>query len=68
MLARRWGLPKSIATAIERHHSDEIDDEAALVRLADMLAHYAQGGAIVARRHAPGRPRRSASAPTSCAR
>ncbi|GAC1434625.1 MAG: hypothetical protein NVSMB51_02230 [Solirubrobacteraceae bacterium] len=46
VLARRWGLPKSIASAIERHHSDEGGDEAALVRVADMLAHYAQGGAV----------------------
>jgi putative nucleotidyltransferase with HDIG domain len=40
VLARRWGLPKSLATSIERHHSDELDGDAALVRLADMLAHY----------------------------
>jgi putative nucleotidyltransferase with HDIG domain len=40
VLARRWGLPKSLATSIERHHSDEVDGDAALVRLADMLAHY----------------------------
>jgi putative nucleotidyltransferase with HDIG domain len=43
VLARRWGLPKSLASAIERHHSEDADDEAAFVRLADMLAHYAQG-------------------------
>jgi putative nucleotidyltransferase with HDIG domain len=46
VLARRWGLPKSIATSIERHHSDEIDGDAALVRLADMLAHYVQGAPV----------------------
>lgn len=46
VLARRWGLPKSIASAVERHHSEEGGDEAALVRVADMLAHYAQGSAI----------------------
>ena len=43
VLARRWGLPKTIAASIERHHSDEIEGDAALVRLADMLAHYANG-------------------------
>ena len=43
VLARRWGLPKSLASAIERHHSDDAEGEAAFVRLADMLAHYAQG-------------------------
>jgi putative nucleotidyltransferase with HDIG domain len=46
VLARRWGLPKTIATAIERHHSDEIEGDAAVVRLADMLAHYVNGAAI----------------------
>src|SRR3954465_4779680 len=46
VLARRWGLPKGIASVIERHHSDDVNPEAAFVRLADMLAHYAQGQAI----------------------
>ncbi len=46
VLARRWGLPKSIASVIERHHADDCEDEAALVRLADMLAHYVLGGSI----------------------
>ena len=46
VLARRWGLPRSIAGVIERHHSEEGDGEAALVRLADMLAHYVLGGSI----------------------
>ena len=46
VLARRWGLPKSIASVIERHHAEDCQDEAALVRLADMLAHYVLGGSI----------------------
>jgi putative nucleotidyltransferase with HDIG domain len=46
VLARRWALPKSIASVIERHHAEEATGEAALVRLADMLAHYVLGGAI----------------------
>jgi putative nucleotidyltransferase with HDIG domain len=46
VLARRWGLPKSLASVIERHHADDCDGEAALVRLADMLAHYVLGGSI----------------------
>ena len=46
VMARRWGLPQQLAAAIEHHHADEPGGEAALVRLADMLAHYAQGQAI----------------------
>jgi putative nucleotidyltransferase with HDIG domain len=46
VLARRWGLPRSIAGVIERHHAEDGDGEAALVRLADMLAHYVLGGSI----------------------
>jgi putative nucleotidyltransferase with HDIG domain len=40
VLIRRWGLPSSIATPIERHHNPNAQGEAALLRLADMLAHY----------------------------
>lgn len=43
VFARRWGLPASIASGIERHHSPEAEGDAALVRLGDMLAHYEQG-------------------------
>ncbi|MFL5782122.1 MAG: HDOD domain-containing protein [Thermoleophilaceae bacterium] len=43
VLARRWGLPARLAAAIERHHTDEGHPESALIRLADMLAHYGHG-------------------------
>jgi putative nucleotidyltransferase with HDIG domain len=46
VLARRWSLPNRLATAIERHHSEEPEEEAALVRLADMLAHYGHSQAV----------------------
>ncbi|HEX4467743.1 MAG TPA: HDOD domain-containing protein [Solirubrobacteraceae bacterium] len=46
VLARRWGLPATIASTIERHHSPDVDGEAACVRLADMLAHYEQGSPV----------------------
>ena len=46
VLARRWGLPKSVAGVIERHHAEDAEGESALIRLADMLAHYALSGAI----------------------
>src|SRR5437660_1237493 len=44
VLIRRWGLPGTIAGPIERHHNPDEDGEAAFIRLADMLAHYAHGG------------------------
>jgi putative nucleotidyltransferase with HDIG domain len=46
VLARRWGLPKSMASTIERHHHEDGGEEAVFVRLADMLAHYAQGAPV----------------------
>ncbi len=46
VLARRWGLPATIATTIERHHNPEVEGEAAIVRLADMLSHYEQGAPV----------------------
>jgi putative nucleotidyltransferase with HDIG domain len=46
VLARRWGLPKSVASVVERHHAEDCEGEAALVRLADMLAHHVLGGAV----------------------
>jgi putative nucleotidyltransferase with HDIG domain len=46
VMARRWGLPQPLAAAIEHHHAEDVSGEAALVRLADMLAHYAQGQTI----------------------
>jgi putative nucleotidyltransferase with HDIG domain len=46
VLIRRWGLPSSVATAIERHHNPDVEGEVAFVRLADMLAHYEQGAVI----------------------
>ncbi|CAB4874738.1 unannotated protein [freshwater metagenome] len=48
VLARRWGLPGNVAAVIERHHAVDATGEAAFVRLADMLAHYAQGGGVCA--------------------
>jgi putative nucleotidyltransferase with HDIG domain len=43
VLARRWRLPSSLASAIENHHSDTAQGDAAFLRVADMLAHYAHG-------------------------
>jgi putative nucleotidyltransferase with HDIG domain len=46
VLARRWGLPDTIARAIERHHNLDAEGDAAILRLADMLAHYEQGAPV----------------------
>ena len=46
VLARRWNLPNVIASAIERHHADDAEGDAAFVRLADMVALYSQGFAV----------------------
>ncbi len=40
VLARRWRLPPTLASTIERHHSDDGSRDAAVVRLADMVAAY----------------------------
>ena len=46
VLVRRWGLPARLATIVERHHSDDADGGAAIVRVADMLARHAHGHAV----------------------
>ncbi len=46
VLIRRWGMATSLATPIEHHHDAEADGEAALIRLADMLAHYEQDAPV----------------------
>jgi putative nucleotidyltransferase with HDIG domain len=46
VLARRWNMPRSLASAIERHHAEDAQGDAAYVRLADMLAHYSQGSPV----------------------
>jgi putative nucleotidyltransferase with HDIG domain len=45
VLARRWNVPQRIAVAIERHHAEDADGLAAMVAVADMVAHYSQGEA-----------------------
>jgi putative nucleotidyltransferase with HDIG domain len=46
VLARRWELPTGIATVIERHHNPDAEGDAAIIRLADMLAHYGEGAQV----------------------
>ena len=49
VLARRWGLPNAVASAIERHHSPETNEEGAWVRVADLIAHYSHGHSVPAK-------------------
>jgi putative nucleotidyltransferase with HDIG domain len=46
VLVRRWGLPASIATAVERHHAPDASGLAAAVGLADLIVHQAEGGRV----------------------
>jgi putative nucleotidyltransferase with HDIG domain len=42
----RLGMPRRVIEIVERHHADDADGPAALLRLADMLAHEARGDAV----------------------
>jgi putative nucleotidyltransferase with HDIG domain len=46
VLARRLGLSDQLASTIEHHHSDQATGDAAIIRIADMLAHYVTGGVV----------------------
>jgi putative nucleotidyltransferase with HDIG domain len=46
---RRWGLPEAIARAVEAHHMREAEGMAAVLRLADMLAHFSHGSGVTPR-------------------
>jgi putative nucleotidyltransferase with HDIG domain len=46
VIARRWGMPNAIAQVIESHHAGDAEGEPAIIRLADMLAHYLLGASV----------------------
>ena len=46
VLVRRWDFPSSVAAAIERHHAADAEGAAAAIRLADLVAHHADGSPI----------------------
>jgi putative nucleotidyltransferase with HDIG domain len=48
VLARRIGLADPLARTIELHHTRDATGDAGIIRLADMLAHYATGGPVQA--------------------
>jgi putative nucleotidyltransferase with HDIG domain len=41
LMLRRWAMPEEIAAMVEGHHAVDAEGPAAVLRLADMLAHYA---------------------------
>lgn len=46
VLARRWGIPASLARGIEHHHRDDVVGVPRAVNLADAIVHYAAGHPI----------------------
>lgn len=51
ILLRRWKLPEELARTVVAHHSSEAENHlATYVRLADMVAHHAQGDAVDSRK------------------
>jgi putative nucleotidyltransferase with HDIG domain len=46
VLVRRWGLPKIVASAVERHHAPDATGHAAAIRLSDMIVHHAAGDPV----------------------
>jgi putative nucleotidyltransferase with HDIG domain len=47
LMLHRWGLPDVLVRAVAAHHSAEAEnDVATYVRLADMIAHHAQGETV----------------------
>src|SRR5204863_6429992 len=43
---RRLGLPRSIASLVDRHHTDDATRGVVIIRLADMLAHLSRGDPV----------------------
>jgi DNA-binding NarL/FixJ family response regulator len=50
VLARRMGLPATVASAIERHHATDATGAAAAVALADLIARHSRGEPVAASR------------------
>jgi putative nucleotidyltransferase with HDIG domain len=46
VLTRRWGLPPAIATTVERHHAGDVEGPAAVIALADQVAHHSHGDPV----------------------
>ena len=46
VLTRRWGVNSRIAEAVERHHTQQAEGAAAIVRLADMIVAYLEDSPV----------------------
>jgi putative nucleotidyltransferase with HDIG domain len=47
LMLHRWGLPEVLVRAVAAHHSAEAENDVpTYVRLADMIAHHAQGDTV----------------------
>lgn len=46
VLIERWGLPGTLAGAVEQHHRVDATGEAGIIRLADLIARYEQGVSV----------------------
>ena len=46
VLTRRWGVHTRIAEAVERHHGQQADGAAAVVRVADMMVAYLEDSPV----------------------
>ena len=46
VLTRRWGVASRIAEAVERHHSQQADGAAAVIRIADMIVAYIEDSPV----------------------
>jgi putative nucleotidyltransferase with HDIG domain len=49
VLLRRWEISEQLISAVERHHDPDATGPAAVVRLADMLAHYTHARPVAPR-------------------
>jgi putative nucleotidyltransferase with HDIG domain len=50
VLTRRWGLPAAVTTTVERHHAPDPEGAAAVIALADQVAHHSHGDPVSAER------------------
>jgi putative nucleotidyltransferase with HDIG domain len=50
VLTRRWGLAPAITSTIERHHASDAEGAAAVIALADQVAHHSHGDPVSADR------------------